>query len=53
VNGAVFDAGPAVAGTYLRDVAGGSGSFVVAGAETLAEVMRRKLLQDPVAVNLR
>jgi hypothetical protein len=53
-NGVVFDADPAVAGYFRREVAGGSGAFVVvAGAENLAEVMHRKLLQDLVAVNLR
>jgi hypothetical protein len=54
VNGVVFDADSAVAGYFRREVAGGSGAFVVvASEENFAEVMHRKLLQDLVAVNLR
>jgi hypothetical protein len=51
VNGVVFGGDPKVADYFGRDVAGGAGSFVIAAgsADSLAEVMHRKLLQDLVA----
>jgi hypothetical protein len=51
VNGVVFGGDPKLADYFGRDVAGGAGSFVIAAgsADSLAEVMHRKLLQDLVA----
>jgi hypothetical protein len=51
VNGVVFGGDPKLADYFSRDVAGGAGSFVIAAgsADSLAEVMHRKLLQDLVA----
>ena len=51
VNGVVLGGDPDVADYYRRNVAGGAGSFVIAttAADTLIEVMHRKLLLDLVA----
>lgn len=52
VNGVVFGGDPEVIDYYRREAVGGAGAFVIAasGAESLPEVMRRKLLHDLVAV---